>query len=384
MSSPLQSTLLAVFLSLTVFTFATAEEFEVPCPQEPMKDCPQKPPEDCGEYKPYSFKLSLSPVGGYNSNVISQGDGLPLPQGVSRQDAGFFEIGGAATFDWKAPPIGTLSYDQVTASYEYTQDFYEGISGYDLGQHLWTARYIHLFDEQWSYKIETNDTYSTVDGHSYSNKVLLAPALDFDAAKCPKKPCAEQCPIGTFAKELTTELRFSFATSDVFFAPSIPERNSDANNYGLELSEAFSPKCYDVAKFKVSFLHIWNDAEGSDYDYRRNRLLFSAETRFSKCTSNRWFDLKATVKYFHDFDNYEHRNSHAGPNGFAFKRHDGKNDFGTTLSFDVYKYNDGSSKFAVNAKYHYLRDNSNVAFFNYGQHIVQAGCTLTFDDLKWR
>ena len=41
------------------------------------------------------------------------------------------------------------------------------------------------------------------------------------------------------------------------------------------------------------------------------------------------------------------------------------------MSFDVYKYVDGSSKFAVNAKYHYLRADSNVAFFNYTEHVVR-------------
>src|SRR5439155_22710237 len=99
MRSPLQSTLLGVFVVLAVSTLATAEDFEA--------NCPQVPPEDCGVYKPYSFKLSVSPVGGYNSNVIFLGDGLPLPQGILLQDAGFFEFGGAATFDWKAPPVVT-------------------------------------------------------------------------------------------------------------------------------------------------------------------------------------------------------------------------------------------------------------------------------------
>jgi hypothetical protein len=365
MSSLLQSTLLGVFVALAVSTLAAAEEFEANCPSDGQ---------DCGVYQPYSFKLSVSPVGGYNSNVIALGDGLPLPQGVSRQDAGFFEIGGAATFDWKAAPVDKLVHDQFTASYEYKQDFYEGISGYDLGEHSWSAKYVHLFNKQWGYKIEAKDKYTTVDGHSYSNRVSIAPALDFDAADYTKK----------VAKELTTELLFSFANTDVFFAPSIPARNLDANNYGLELSEVFVPANYDAANFKVSYMHYWNNAQGSDYDYGRNRLQFSAETRFSKCTTNRWYDLKATVKYFHDFDSYDDLNSRAGPSGFAFKRRDGKNDFGTTLSFDVCKYADGNSKFALNAQYHYLRDNSNVAFFHYGQHIVQAGCTLTFDDMKWR
>jgi hypothetical protein len=367
MSFPLQSRLLGVFVALVVSTLANAEDFEA--------NCPQPPGQGCGSDKPYSFKLSISPMGGYNSNVILLGDGLPLPQGVLHQDAGFFEIGGAATFDWKSDPVDPM--DQFTTSYEYKQDFYDGISGFDGGEHSWSAKYTHLFDKQnkqWSSKIEVKDKYNTVDGHSYSNRVSITPALGFDAARYTKE----------VAKELKTELVASFATTDVYFSPSIPARNLNANNYGLELSEAFIPMNYDVAKLKVSFVHFWNDADGSDYDYGRNRLQVSAETRFSKCTMNRWYDLKATVKYFHDFDRYDHRNSHAGPSGFAFKRQDGKNDFGTTLSFDVSKYADNSSKFAVNAQYHYLRDNSNVDFFNYGQHIVQAGCTVTFDEMKWR
>ena len=365
MTSPLQTALLGVFLFLAVSTVATAEDFET--------DCTEQPSGDCGVYKPYSFKLSISPVGGYNSNVIFLGGGLPLPQGILHQDAGFFEIGGAATFDWKAKPVDKLVYDQFTSSYEYKQDFYEGISGYDLGEHTWSAKYTHLFNQQWGYKIEAKDIYDTFDGHSYSNRVSVAPTIEFEAAQYAQN----------FAKELKTDLVFSFLNADYFFAPSLPARNPDANNYAIQLSEVFVPRNYDAAKFTVTYVHFWNDAEGSDYNYRRNRLQVSAETRFSKCTNSRWYDLKATVKYLHDFDSYDQRNSHAGPTGFAFRRQDGKNDFGTTLSFDVSKYEDGNSKFAVNAQYHCLRDNSNVDFFNYGQHIVQAGCTLTFDDLKW-
>ena len=62
MSSPLQSTLLGIFVLLAVSALAIAEDFEA--------NCLPKPGEDCGVYKPYSFKLSVSPVGGYNSNVI--------------------------------------------------------------------------------------------------------------------------------------------------------------------------------------------------------------------------------------------------------------------------------------------------------------------------
>ena len=143
-------------------------------------------------------------------------------------------------------------------------------------------------------------------------------------------------------------------------------------------------KKYDAATFTVCYLHFWNDAEGSDYDYARNRLQFRVDTRFSNKPENRWYDLKATINYSHDFDCYDHPNSHAGPTGFAFKKRDNEDTLGTTLSFDVSKYQDGNSKFAVNFQYQYFRDSSNVAFFNYGQHVVQAGCTVTFDDMTSR
>src|SRR5436190_2833104 len=302
----------SVFVLLAV-SFATAgEEFESDWHLEEFEEKP------CAVEKPYSFKLGVSPMGGYNSNVITLGDGLPLPEGVSHEDAGFFEIGTAATFDWKAAAVGDFVPDQFTASYKYTQDFYQGISGYDLGEHSWSAKYTHRFNKQWDYNIEADDIYDTFDGHSYSNRILIASALDFEAVKYASKA----------AKQLTTGLVFSFGNKDVFFTPSIPARNTDADKYVVQLSEVFVPLKYDAATFTVCYLHFWNDAEGSDYDYARNRLQFRVDARFSNKPENRWYDLKATINYSHDFDCYDHPNSHAGPTGFAFKKRDNEDTLG--------------------------------------------------------
>jgi len=362
MYPPLQSTTGAIILALNVFPIFAGQDVD-----ETL----------IAEEKPYTFKLSISPAGGYNSNVILLGEGLPLPPSISRQDAAFFEIGSAATFDWKSAPIAfapdeLLSTDQVTLSYEYKADFYEGISGFDPGVHAWSGKYTHLFDKQWGYRIETKDIYTTIDGHGYSNKTSVTPVITLQAAQYAE----------TIAKDLSAEFIFSFMTADFYFPPSLPARNMDANNYSAECSITFVPKKYDVAKFKIGFVHFRNDADGSDYDYDRNRLQLSVETRFSRKPEDRLYDLKAIIKYFHDFDRYDHANSHAG---FAFSRQDDRDDLGAGLTFDVLKSADRkSSRFAVNIQYHYLRDNSNVPFFNYPQHTIQAGCTYTFDELKWR
>jgi hypothetical protein len=337
------------------------------------------------EEKPYSFKLSISPAGGYNSDVILLGEGLPLPSGVSRQDAGFFEFSSAATFDWKSLAKVSLadqppSKDQITASYEYKGDFYEGISGFDPGGHTWSAKYTHLFDKRWGYRVEAKDAYNTIDGHSYNNRVSVSPALTLQAKEF----------VSNVAKDLSAELVFSFATADFYFPPSLPARNMDAKNYSTELSVTFIPQAYDSAKFKIGFVHYRNDSDGSDYNYDRNRLQLTLETRFSKDWQNRWYDLKGIIKYFHDLDSFDNPNSHAGPAGFAFRRHDDRDNLQAALTFDILKYpshdgaQSGASRFAINAQYNYLRQDSNVAFYNYPQHTILVGCTYTFDNLKWR
>ena len=360
MRSPFQSLIVGTFASLATVRLILASNLD---------ECLLE------EEKPYSFKLSISPASGYDSNIIRLGEGLPLPSGISMQDDGFFEFSSAATFDWKSldkvfaadqPP----AKDQVTVSYEYKGDFYEGISGFDQAVHTWSAKYTHLFDKRWGYRIEAKDALTTIDGHSYSNKVAFAPALMFQAAEYANQ----------IAKELKTELIFTFAKTDNYFPPSLPARNMSADNYSVEVSLTYIPKDYDAAKLKLGFVHYRNEAEGSDYDYDRNRFLVNLETRFSKAPESRWYDLQATIKYFHDFDGYDHPNSHAG---FAFSRQDDRNDLQAGLTFDVLKYPDKTtSRFAVNLLYHYLGQDSNVPFYNYPEHVIQAGCTYTFNDLK--
>jgi hypothetical protein len=365
MRCPFQPLSTAILVILAIIRLSAAAE---------LADCLLE------EEKPYSFKLSVTPASGYNSDVILLGEGLPLPPGISRPDAEFFEFSSAATFDWKSiakvffadqPP----SKDQITASYEYKGDFYEGISGFDPGVHTWSAKYTHLFDKRFGYRIEAKDIYATIDGHSYSNKVGVAPALTLKATEY----------ASNIAKDLTTELVFSFVDADSYFPPSLPARATSANNFSGELSVTFIPKLYESATLKIGFVHYRNDANGSDYDYDRNRLQWNLETRFSSVpNNNRWYDLKAIIKYFHDFDDYDRPNSRTRPVSFAFRRRDARDDLQAGLTFDVLKNKDQSSKFAVNLLYHYLRQDSNVSFFNYPQHTILAGCTYTFDDLKWR
>src|ERR1043166_353737 len=109
------------------------------------------------EPKPYTLTLTVATTGGYESNPTSLGDGFPLPAGQSARGFGFFTTDDAADFDWASAD----NLNQLHLSYEYTQVFYEGLSGNDEGDHEWNAKYTHVFDSIWSVVIAADDKFVT-------------------------------------------------------------------------------------------------------------------------------------------------------------------------------------------------------------------------------
>src|SRR4029077_21201619 len=109
----------------------------------------------------------------------------------------------------------------------------------------------------------------------------------------------------------------AFANYETFFSTTIPERDPTANSVSFEVYEEVGFGKFDLIKITPGFLHIVNSAEGSDYDYDRNRIQIVLETNFNNQTAAQWKNVTGTLKFVHDFDRYDHPNSHAG---FAFAR----------------------------------------------------------------
>ena len=328
------------------------------------------------DQKPFTLTMSLSPSAGYDSNVIGLGEGLPLPEGVSRQGGAYSQVAGNIALDWKSLPVNDVSAHEITVGYKYTQTFHEEFSGYDLGDHTWNVLYIHAMDDYWSGRLGFEDKYTTVDGHSFNNKVTLRPAVRFVAGKYLED-------LGS----VTTEVAYAFSLTDYAISPSSPFRVKDADISRVELSETIVPKIWKDAGTKIvlTYMHFWNEAEGSDYVYQRNRWQFSIETRLSKDAKSRWHDVTASCHYIHNVDRYDHPNSNAGAAGFAFARRAYRDDVNPAISFDVLKYPETKTpKLSCNAQYHYIRDNSNIPIFNTVQHQVEFGVTYTFAELRWK
>ena len=123
-------------------------------------------------------------------------------------------------------------------------------------------------------------------------------------------------------------------------------------------------------------MHAWNRAEGSDYDFERNRLQIVLDASFDEATGVPWKNLHCIAKYFHDFDRYDHPNSHSG---FTVARRDNYNSVDVLVSYDLLKNRNHIFFLSLTMEYNYIRNNSNLPEFNYDDHVVTAGCSVKFD-----
>lgn len=320
----------------------------------------EEAPLELSETKPYTLTLTVVEVGGYDSNATQLGEGLPLPQGQSARGYGFFKTDDTADFTWTSPARnGQPPENQVELTYEYTQQFYSGLSGFDEGDHEWTAVYTHVFNGTWSGLATIDDKFVTFDGHSFSNKIWVSPEID--------------CLLGS---HYTTRLASTLTQYDVFFPSTIPARDSDANRSTIEIYERIGFGKGDLIKIEPAFSHVWNQAEGSDYGFERNRLQIMLDASFDEATGAPWKNLHCKAKYFHDFDRYDHRNSHSG---FTVARRDNYDSVDVLVTYDLLKNRNHIKGLSLTMEYNYIRNNSNLPEFNYGEHVVTAGCSVTFD-----
>jgi hypothetical protein len=309
------------------------------------------------EKKPYTFTLSLLVNAGYDSNAIQLGDGLPLPEGTSRQGYGFFQVGGTFAFNWTSPD----EKQALDLSYELSQQFYETLEESDEGGHTLTATYTQVFEDGWSAVFELADAYTTIEEESYRNRVSFKPRIAYQTTPF-----------------MVTHLAGYFAASDTFARFTHPARNADANIYAVELAEVITLKSSKSFRLKPLYAHYWNDGKGSDYEYDRDRFQIYFQRKASDDELSRWYNLNMSAKYVRDFDRYHKLHSRAGPAGFEFKRQDDRDTLNVILSVDVVKKRNHIGNLAINLDYQYIRNDSNIPRFNYDEHILMLGAGITF------
>ena len=290
--------------------------------------------------KPWSVVVSAG--GGYNSNVIALGDGIALPVDISSKDAGFGRATLDATYAWRLTEA-----DVVTVGYGLQADIYQrSLSGFDLIDQNVFADLRHLMRRNLSLGLRLSDQFTLLGGDKIRNQVAIRPSLAYRVTD-----------------RAVAELAYGFGVGDYFFTtPAVQDR--DNNSHALSLTGYFAVPGTEL-RARLGFFFVRNEADGADFDLDTHGLTAALSGPVVR-------QITGEVLYTRTFDRYDNPNSLAGPLGFAFTRKD-EVDRVTVRLFHPFR-----ERSHLFVRYDFTNDDSNIAFFNFDQHVVSGGLVLRF------
>lgn len=204
-----------------------------------------------------------SNVGGtYNTNAINLGRGVARPTNISRQESGFVNgtLGGSYRFDLS-------DSSQLSLGHQVLSNLYEVNNRLNFLDNYTFAMLRHTFDKTKVLGVTVSNDFSIVQTAKFRNQIGFRPVF------------------GWRLKDwLVSELGYNFGLAEYFF-PSNAAQNRDAHSHMALLNNYFLvPKT--KLRFRLGYSHLWNRADGADFDYKGNNLIFGfSETLFKELTA---------------------------------------------------------------------------------------------------
>lgn len=288
--------------------------------------------------KPWQVVVSLS--AGYNDNVIALGTDVPLPSDISQKDSAFVRLGLGGAYTWRLTGM-----DSLTAAYALQADVYADVSAANLLDQVWSLDYRHAFSAEWAAALRVSDQFTLLDGEAFRNQVTVRPAVGY-----------------RLTPWSLVELHYLLAASDYYVdVPPVQDRDGLAHQLGLT---GFLAVPGTRLLLRLGAAYTRSEADGADFDAGSVALVVGLSHPLP-------WQLTADLSYAHTFDRYDNPNSLAGA-GFAFKRRDDGNVLSLQLSRPVLPW------LRAYVRYDFTLNDSNIAFFEYDQHVVSTGLVASF------
>ena len=290
--------------------------------------------------KPWRVVVSVG--GGYNSNVIGLGDGLPLPVDISDQEAAFGRALLDATYAWRL-----TESDVVTVGYNFQADVYErSLSSFDLIDQNIFAELRHQIRRDFSLGLRVSDEFTLLGGDSFRNQVVIRPSLAYRVTDW-----------------AVAELAYGFGVGDYFFTtPAVQDR--DNTSHTLTLTGYFTVPDTEL-QARLGYYLSKNSAEGADFDFSSHGVTLGLSHPLPK-------DAVIEAYYSHSFNDYDNPNSLAGPAGFAFARDDDVDRLTAKILIPI------TDPVHLHLRLDFIDNDSNIKFFKYDQHVLSAGLVVQF------
>lgn len=286
------------------------------------------------------LRLSAAFSIGHNDNVIGLGSTIPLPADITREGADFWRANFGASYT-----RALAAQTNATLGYALLVDRYHGLPAADVNDHFLYGDLFHVFRERIGASLRLSHQYTELGSSRFRDQTALRPALSY-----------------RFTENSVTEAAYSYSVADHHFATS-PVFSRDGHAKELSATHQFRvPR--SAWSGTVGAAHTRNRAEGGDFNFDSTGISSSVRYDFTPRVSG-------ALGLSYARSDFRNPNSLAG-SGFSFARKDEQ----TALSAQLAGRLTERLRWFVQAQH--LRNDSNIAFFEFKQNTVSAGIAANF------
>lgn len=285
--------------------------------------------------RPWALNISLG--GQYDSNVVLNPSGSPLPEGISGKS------------DWRAVMLLQGRYNIFTKEkfegsigYNLYQSLHSRLSDFNVSQHIFDLTATYSLSPLLSVKGTYAFEYIFVGGNGYDSAHSLSPALIITEGK---------------GYSTIVEYRYrrdNYINSDLFFDNS--DRNGSDNLVGITQNIPILPS----VTARAGYFHDEDSTRTDFWDYSGDKLTAGLRLSFP---SKILLDLQGEY--------YDVRYKGVMPS-FSEKRKD------RTYTVAVFATKSFSERYSVTVGELYTRNNSNIAEFEYKRAITSLFLNVRF------
>jgi hypothetical protein len=316
----------------------------------------------------WSYAIRLPISFGYESNPTGLSDDLPRALGLAHKGSSVIRINPSLKVTLETSPTVTWLF-----RYDLLHDFYNQRADINTDNHTFIIGRKQAFnDGQDTLNFTLRDDLLRVDEEGNANQFSTGPEWEH-----------------FWDKQIdSTILKYSFNINDFALSDNrkidpVSDPDSKVHVLGLAQKRVMRQKDETIADDKAFSIslgleHSWQDADGNDLDRQRNRLTLDTDGRPFPKSFGVFQPIGLELHYRHDFDDYDDRNSKAGPGGFEFDRSDNIDDFTAILSYPLntgakWKQIEKPIKSSVFVNYHYDRRDSNIFGQDKDNHAIRVG-----------
>ncbi|MBI4125721.1 MAG: tetratricopeptide repeat protein [Deltaproteobacteria bacterium] len=280
--------------------------------------------------KPWGIFSNLA--GTYNTNAINLGNGATLPTDVARQDSTFASTSIGGNYRLRLGDKNQLAF-----GHQFLGNAYEVSTRLNMMDNFTSIQFRRSLNQKQVLGITVSNDFTIVQTAKFRNQIGFRPVFGWQLADW-----------------LTSEGSYAFGFGEYFF-PSNANQDRDGHSHVVGLSNYLGVPNTKL-RFLLGYNHLWNRADGADFDFQGNNLNFAVSHPL-------FWEVTAELFFSQGWNRFDNVNSLTAN---TMRSDDVSNVF-TQINFPIHG---GVRGFLRTG---YMRNKSNINTFNSRAHQGNVG-----------